>query len=141
MKLTQSTKKKDIRRVWHQVDLKDKILGRISTRIAFLLLGKAKPYFVPYLDCGDYVVVVNASLVRVSGDKPASKIYTSYSGYPGGLKKKTFSQLLQENPTRIIKEAVAGMLPKNKLRASMLKRLYVFSEADHPYKDKLKIAD
>lgn len=138
MRLGKSTKKTDIQRSWHLIDVKGKILGRIATHIAKLLMGKAKPYFVPYLDCGDYVVVVNAAQVRLSGKKSTQKIYTHYSGYPGGLKKKTFVQLQQENPTRIVKEAVSGMLPKNKLRDLMLRRLYIFTDEKHPYENKLK---
>ncbi len=136
MKLTEATKVKDIKRAWHLVDVKGKILGREATRIARLLIGKTKPYFVPHMDCGDYVVVINAAKVIVSGKKTTQKIYQKYSGYPGGLKKKSFAEVLREDPKRIIKEAVSGMLPKNKLRASMLKRLYVFPEDIHPYQDK-----
>lgn len=138
MRLEKPTKKTDIQRSWHLIDVKGKILGRIATYIAKLLVGKAKPYFVPYLDCGDYVVVVNAAQVRLSGKKSTQKTYTHYSGYPGGLKKKTFVQLQQENPTRIVKEAVSGMLPKNKLRDLMLRRLYIFTDEKHPYENKLK---
>lgn len=136
MKLTKPTKSSDIKREWHLVDIKNKVLGRESTKIAKLLMGKSKPYFVRSLDCGDYVVVINVKEVSVTGKKPSQKIYMSYSGYPGGLKKKTFQEVLQENPVRIIKESVAGMLPKNKLRASMMKRLYVFVDNNHPYDDK-----
>lgn len=135
---TPSTKIKDIKRSWHLVDVKGKILGRTATEIAKLLIGKSKPYFIPHLDCGDYVVVVNASQVAVSGKKKMQKIYMRYSGYPGGLKRKSFSEVIKETPARIIKEAVAGMLPKNKLRASMLKRLYIYQDEKHPHEDKLK---
>jgi len=138
MKLTNPTKEKDIKRKWHLVDIKRKILGREATKIARLLIGKSKPYFVSHIDCGDYVVVINASEVIVSGKKATQKIYQKYSGYPGGLKTKSFNEVLKTNPKRIIKEAVSGMLPKNKLRASMLKRLYIFSDDNHPYKDKFK---
>jgi large subunit ribosomal protein L13 len=139
MKLTNPTKSKDIKRTWHLIDVKGKTLGRIATEIAKLLMGKSKPYFVPHLDCGDYIVVVNASYVAVSGRKETQKIYMRYSGYPGGAKRKSFSQVRSEHPERIIEEAVSGMLPKNKLRASMLRRLYVFPKESHPYGDKFKI--
>lgn len=139
MKLTDATKAKDIRRAWHLIDVKGEILGRIATKIVPLLMGKGKPYYVPYIDCGDYVVVINATGVAVTGKKAKQKLYMRYSGYPGGLKKKTFVQVLVEDPTRIVKEAVSGMLPQNKLRDSMLKRLYVFAEEKHPYEDKFKI--
>lgn len=138
MKLTSPTKKADIQRAWRLVDVKGKILGRVATHIAKLLIGKAKPYFVPHLDCGDYVVVINAAQVSFTGKKSTQKIYTSFSGYPGGLKKKTLVQLLKENPTRIIREAVSGMLPKNKLRNLMLKRLYIYVDEKHPYEGKIK---
>lgn len=138
---TKPTKIKDIKRFWHFFDAKDKILGRISTEIAVLLMGKKKPYFVQHLDCGDYVVVVNVSKITVSGKKREKKIYMRYSGYPGGLKRKNFNQVLKEDPVRIIREAVSGMLPQNKLRASMLKRLYVFADEKHPYEGKFVHAE
>lgn len=138
MKLTTPTKLKDIKRDWHLVDLQNKILGRAATSISQLLMGKSKPYFVPHLDCGDYVVVVNAAKVAVTGKKHQQKMYMRYSGYPGGLKKKSFAQVLAEDPARIIREAVTGMLPQNKLKDSMLKRLYIFADESHPYRDKLK---
>lgn len=133
---TQATRHKDIKRNWHLYDLKGKILGRIATDIAVKLMGKNKPYFVPHLDCGDYVVVVNSKAVEVTGDKRNQKIYQHFSGYPGGIKRKLFKQIVEENPNRIIEQAVSGMLPKNKLRDQMLKRLYVFPDSEHPYKNK-----
>ena len=136
MNKIQSTKAKDIRREWHLIDVKGKVLGRIATEIAQLLIGKSKPYFVPNLDCGDYVVVVNAKLVTVTGKKGDKKLYSRYSGYPGGLKQKSFNQIINHDPRYIINETVSVMLPQNKLRDSMMKRLYVFSETDHTYKNK-----
>lgn len=135
---TNATRLKDIRRNWHLFDMKEKVLGRLATEIAQKLMGKSKPYFVPNLDCGDYVVVVNAKSTVVTGKKHEQKIYSSYSGYPGGLKKKSFKQLIIENPARIIREAISGMLPKNKLKRQMLKRLFIFSDENHPYLEKLK---
>lgn len=139
MKVTGSTRLKDIKREWHLIDVQGKVLGRIATSISQLLLGKSKPYFVPHLDCGDYVVVVNASKVTVTGKKAQQKMYQRYSGYPGGLKSKSFAQVQKETPARIIFEAVSGMLPQNKLKDLMLKRLYVYADENHPYKNKLKI--
>lgn len=136
--MTEPTKLKDVKRDWYLIDVGGKVLGRIASDISQLLMGKGKPYFVSYLDCGDHVVVVNAAKVEVTGKKRKQKLYTRYSGYPGGLKAKSFDQVQNENPTRIIFEAVSGMLPQNKLRASMLKRLYIFVDGNHPYKDKLK---
>jgi len=138
MKLTKATKVSDIKRTWHFIDVKAKILGRTATDIAKLLIGKDKPYFVANLDCGDYVVIVNATQIAVTGSKGKQKIYMNYSGYPGGLKRKTYEVVMKETPTRIIYEAVSGMLPKNKLRASMLKRLYIFADEKHPYESKFK---
>lgn len=135
--MTDSTKLKDIKRDWHIVDVEDKILGRIATSISQLLMGKSKPYFVSYMDCGDYVIIVNAAKIAVTGKKSKQKIYMRFSGYPSGLKKKTYAQVLEEDPTRIIREAVSGMLPQNKLRDSMLKRLYVYTDEEHPYKNKI----
>ncbi len=136
MGFTKPTKLKDIKRDWHLIDVKGKILGRISTKIASLLMGKSKPYFATNLDCGDYIVVVNAEKIRVTGKKAEKKIYMNYSGYPGGLKKKTFLQLIKQNPCRIIKESVRGMLPQNKLKDKMLKRLFIFKDENHPYQNK-----
>src|SRR3972149_4181724 len=101
-----------IKRVWHLVDIKDKVLGRSATQIALALMGKGKPYFTRNLDCGDYVVVINSRFVAVTGKKEKEKVYSRYSGYPGGLKQKALWQLRQENPTEIVRRAVLGMLPK-----------------------------
>lgn len=134
--LTKPTKASQIQRSWHLVDVKDKILGRAASEIAHKLMGKSKPYFVRHLDCGDYVVVINASHVAVSGRKEKEKLYGRYSGYPGGLKQKPLWLLRQEKPAEIIRHAVWGMLPKNKLRARLITRLYVYPEATHEFKDK-----
>lgn len=133
---TKPTRKSDIKRAWHFFDVKGKILGRTASEIAQKLVGKHKPYFVRHLDCGDFVVIVNASLVSVTGDKEDKKVYTYYSGYPGGLKKKTLWELRQDKSPEIIRHAVYGMLPKNKLRKQFMKRLYIFKDENHPHKDK-----
>lgn len=133
---TKSTKVDDIKRSWHFFDVKDKILGRISTEIALKLMGKAKPNFVRHLDCGDFVVVVNAKHVAVTGKKETDKLYGNYSGYPGGLKQKALWQVRKEKPTEIIRRSVYGMLPKNKLRDRLIIRLYIYPEAEQPYKNK-----
>ncbi len=135
---TESTKAKDIKRVWHLIDVKGKVLGRVGTDIAKLLMGKAKPYFVRNLDLGDYVVVVNAKEVVVTGNKTLLKEYFRYSGYPGGLTRETLQNLQKRKPEEVIRHAVKGMLPQNKLRDTMLKRLFVFPEGEHKYKDKFK---
>ncbi|MEK7129926.1 MAG: 50S ribosomal protein L13 [Patescibacteria group bacterium] len=135
---TKSTKISDIKRSWHIFDVKDKVLGREATTIAHTLMGKAKPYFVRNLDCGDYVVVVNARQVAVTGKKEKQKMYGRYSGYPGGLKQKSLRQVRGERPTEIIRHAVMGMLPKNKLRDRLITRLYIYPEAEHQYKEKFR---
>lgn len=134
--MTNPTKAKDITRSWHLIDVKDRVLGRAATQIAHTLMGKAKPYFVRHLDCGDYVVVTNATHVVTTGKKESQKLYTRYSGYPGGLKAKALWQVRKEKPTEVIRHAVMGMLPKNKLRARLITRLYVYPKSDHPYQSK-----
>lgn len=137
MNTTKPTQSSKIERKWHLVDAKDKILGRVAVEIAAKLIGKSKPYFVRNLDCGDYVVVINARHVKVTGHKEKEKMYTRYSGYPGGLKSKALWQLREENPVEIIRRAVMGMLPKNKLRARMIIRLHVVPEESHNFGNKL----
>lgn len=127
---------KDIKREWHLVDVKDQVLGRISTQISKLLMGKNKTYFVRNLDCGDFVVVINAKDVKVTGKKETLKKYFRYSGYPGGFKAETLGNLRKRKPTEIIRHAVSGMLPQNKLKSKMLKRLLVFPGVKHSYQDK-----
>ena len=133
---TKSTKESEIRREWHLVDVKGKTLGRIATEIAAKLMGKAKNNFVRNMDCGDYVVVINAAHFVVTGRKEKEKLYGNYSGHPGGFKQKALWQVKLEKPTEPIRHAVWGMLPKNKLRARLRTRLYIYPEGEHPYKDK-----
>ena len=137
--MTQPTKLSEIKRSWHIVDLKGQVLGRAATEIAMLLMGKAKPYFVRNLDCGDYVVVINVKDVVATGRKEQKKVYFRYSGYPGGLRKETLQELRVRKPVDIITHAVKGMLPQNKLRDRMLTRLKVFAGAEHKYQDKFKV--
>lgn len=134
--MTVSTKLSDIKRSWHLFDVKGKILGRIASEIAKVLIGKSKPYFVNNLDCGDYVVVVNASQIKVTGKKELQKKYSRHSGYPGGYREETLMELRKRNPSEIVKHAISGMLPQNKLQDRMLTRLFIFSGAEHTYKDK-----
>lgn len=138
IKATQPTTIKQVERNWHLIDVKDKVLGREAVSIAHKLMGKGKSYFNNSLDCGDFVVVVNAKEVRVTGNKETKKKYTNYSGYPGGLRTRTLKEVRSQKPEEIITRAVAGMLPKNKLRAQMLKRLYVFTDENHKYEEQLK---
>jgi large subunit ribosomal protein L13 len=135
---TQPTKGSDIKRAWHLIDVQDKTLGRVASEIAQLLMGKSKPYFVRNLDCGDFVVIVNAKNVKVTGKKEVQKNYYRHSGYPGGFKAETLKELRERKPEEIITHAVKGMLPQNRLRDKMLTRLFVFAEAEHTYNDKFK---
>ncbi len=137
-KQTKTTKASDIKREWHLIDVKEKILGREATKIANLLMGKSKPYFVKNMDCGDSVVVINAKEVKVSGKKETSKSYYRHSGYPGGFKAEKLVDLRKRKPEEIIKEAVKGMLPQNRLRDAMLKRLFVFGTEVHKFENKFE---
>ncbi len=139
--LTKPTKTTDIKREWHLIDAKGKILGRTASEIAQLLMGKGKPYFAKNLDCGDFIVVINAKEISVTGKKETDKVYTRYSGYPGGLRKITLSEYRNSRPEEIIRHAVAGMLPKNRLRASMLKRLYISKDGQNKYASKFQVAE
>lgn len=127
-----------INRRWHLVDASDQILGRLATQVATLLMGKHKPDFVPHLDCGDYVVVVNSDRIKVTGNKLNLKTYYRHSGYPGGFKSQTLKEAMAADSTKVISGAVSGMLPKNKLRADRLSRLRIFTGADHTFADKFK---
>lgn len=133
---TKPVKEKDIKREWHLVDAGGKILGRVSPQVARFLQGKHKTNYSSYLDQGDYVVVVNAKDIVLTGKKPKLKVYTRYSGYPGGLKTIKFQDLMKKDPTQVFRHAVSGMLPKNKLRDRRLARLFIFTDDKHPYKDK-----
>ena len=134
MTKTYSTKASDIKREWHVVDASDKVLGRLATRIASLLIGKHKPIFSRHLDTGDYVVVINAEKVRVTGNKEKKKMYYRHSGYPGGLKSISLERMQETHPTRVIEYAVKGMLPQNRLRAKRMKRLRIHIGDAHPYR-------
>jgi len=130
---TYSTKAADIERQWHVIDASGKTLGRLATRIAGFLMGKHKPIFSPNLDTGDFVIVINADKVRVTGNKAKQKLYYRHSGYPGGLKSITLEKMMQTNPTRVIEHAVKGMLPHTRLGASMKRKLRVYVGDAHPH--------
>ncbi len=140
MMKTYSTKASEINREWHIFDASEQILGKLATRIAKLLMGKHKPMFCRNLDVGDYVVVINAEKIRVTGNKAKQKFYYRHSGYPGGLKSISLEKLMQTQPTRVIEHAVKGMLPQNRLEARMMKRLRVFAGETHPYQGQVKTA-
>lgn len=122
-----------LERGWHVVDAEGQILGRLASRVATTLMGKDKPSYTGFLDTGDFVVVVNASKVKLTGSKWDDKKYYSHSGYPGGLKETTARQLLTKHPDRLVRNAVKGMLPKNKLGRRMLSRLKVYAGSEHPH--------
>lgn len=130
---TYSPKVSEIKREWHVIDATGQVLGRLATRVARLLMGKQKPIFSPNLDVGDYVVVINADKVRVTGEKAKQKVYYRHSGYPGGLKSITYDKLMQTNPIRAIEHAVKGMLPHTRLGAKMMKKLRVYVGDTHPH--------
>lgn len=134
---TNALSARDIKRNWHEVDAKDQTLGRLATGIATILMGKNKVNFVPYLDNGDFVVVTNAALVKVTGKKTSQKRYVRHSGFPGGLRVEIFSDLQKRRPVEIIRHAVKGMLPKTRLGDKMIKKLYVYPDASHPHRNKL----
>lgn len=122
---------------WHLVDVKGKVLGRIATDIATLLIGKNKPTYTPHIDAGDYVVVINAAEIEVTGKKKSDKIYYSHSGHPGGIKEINFEDLLAKFPTRVIEKAVYNMLPKNKLRQDRMMRLKIYAGTEHKHQSQL----
>jgi len=124
-------KKETVEHKWHVVDADGLILGRLAAKIAPILMGKTKPTYTPQVDTGDFVIVVNASKIRVSGDKAQTKEYQRYSGYPGGQKSVPFEKMLSRHPERVIELAVRRMLPKSKLGRQMLKKLRVFPGAEH----------
>ncbi len=130
---TYSVKADEIKREWYLIDAEGKTLGRLASEIAKILRGKHKPIYSPHLDCGDYVIVINAEKIRVTGRKLDQKIYYRHSGYPGGLKSITLREQLAKHPERVIKAAVKGMLPKNRLGRKMLKKLKVYAGASHPH--------
>lgn len=137
---TYSPKAKDIKRELWVVDARDKTLGRVASQVANLLMGKHKPIYAPHIDAGDYVVVINAAGVKVTGRKAEQKIYYRHSGYPGGLKSPTFKEVFSNHPTRVIEHAVRGMLPKNRLGRAIFKKLKVYPGSEYPHPAPMKEA-
>jgi large subunit ribosomal protein L13 len=133
MMKTYNIKAAEIERQWHVIDASDKILGKLATEAAKLLMGKHKPTFSRHLDTGDFVVIINAAKVRFTGKKAEQKLYHSHSGYPGGLKTVNLERMMATNPARVIEHAVKGMLPHNRLGAQMLKKLKVYAGEEHPH--------
>lgn len=126
-------KPSEVERKWYVIDAEGKTLGKIAVEAAMILRGKKKPTYTPHIDCGDYVIVVNAEKVAVSGKKEEQKIYKSHSGYPGGLKEITLKQLREKKPEEIVLHAVKGMMPKGKLGRQMFKKLKVYAGPEHPH--------
>jgi large subunit ribosomal protein L13 len=137
---TYTVKASDIKREWHVIDAADEILGKVATRAAHLLSGKHKPLFTRNMDVGDFVVVINAAKVRFTGKKTVQKMYYRHSQYPGGLKTLSLEHQMETTPERVIEHAVKGMLPRNRLNASMMKRLRIYMGAEHPYPVKKETA-
>ena len=130
---TKSYKNTDLEKKWLLLDASEKTLGRLSAKISSILMGKNKAQYTPHNDLGDYIVVVNAEKVKVTGNKDIQKKYYRHSGYPGGLKSSSFSEIIEKNPEEIILKAVKGMLPKNKLSNSMISKLKVYKGENHPH--------
>ncbi len=130
---TVSMRAQDVQRSWYVVDAENRTLGRLASAVAHRLRGKHKPEYTPHVDTGDYIVVVNASRVRVTGNKETDKIYHRHSGYPGGIKSTSLARMRQTHPERIVEKAVKGMLPRNPLGRAMFKKLKVYAGPDHPH--------
>lgn len=131
---THSAKASEVDRKWFLADADGKVLGRLATEVARILRGKHKPMFTPHVDTGDHVVIVNAAKVRVTGtNKPDQKVYTRFSGYPGGLKSTSLRRMLETRPEFVLEHAIRGMLPKNKLGRQMLKKVRIYAGSDHPH--------
>ncbi|HAQ38343.1 MAG TPA: 50S ribosomal protein L13 [Saprospirales bacterium] len=130
---TKSIRKEDVNRQWYIIDAEGEVVGRLCTRIAHVLRGKHKPDYTPHVDNGDFIIVINAEKIRFTGDKMNQKEYTRYTGYPGGLKKRTAKEMIQTRPIKVIETAVKGMLPKTKLGNQMFRKLFVYEGAEHPH--------
>ncbi len=126
-------KAKDVERRWYVIDAEDAVLGRLAVKAATILRGKHKPQFTPNQECGDYVIVVNAGKVRVTGNKPAQKMYYRHTGYPGQLRSRSFEQMMEHRPTYVVEHAIRGMLPKNRLGRKLYTNVKVYAGPDHPH--------
>ena len=125
--------KGDIKKNWHVIDAEGQVLGRLATRAARLLTGKDKPIYTPFLDTGDFVIIINAEKVKLTGNKLTDKMYRRHTGYPGGLRETTAGALLAKDPGKLVREAVIGMLPKTKLGRAMRKKLKIYRGSEHPH--------
>lgn len=130
---TTALRSQDIEQKWYLIDCSNQTLGRLSVRVANILRGKTKPEYTPNADVGDFVVLINAKNIKVTGSKNENKIYYSHSGYPGGIKKINFKDLLEKDPEKVLRSSVKGMLPKNKLNRQIIKKLKIYSDEVHPH--------
>ena len=130
---TKSAKKEEVERQWYIVDAEGEVVGRLCSKIALVLRGKHKPSYTPHVDCGDYVIVINADKVRFTGAKWDQKEYITFSGYPGGQKRTKAGEMMDKKPHLIVENAVRGMLPKTKLGRAMIKKLFVYTGSEHPH--------
>ncbi|MEK6442686.1 50S ribosomal protein L13 [Pseudonocardia sp. T1-2H] len=130
---TYSPKPGEITRAWHVIDASDIVLGRLATHAATLLRGKHKPTYAPHMDTGDFVVIVNAEKIAVSGNKRTDKFVYRHSGYPGGLRQRSVGEMIEKHPDRLVEKAITGMLPKNRLGRAMAKKLKVYAGPSHPH--------
>lgn len=137
---TVSMRPQDVERTWWVIDAENKTLGRLATEVARRLRGKHKPEYTPHVDTGDYIIVVNASKVRVTGNKEVGKVYWRHSGYPGGIKSASVAEMRASHPERLIEKAVKGMLPKNPLGRQMYRKLKVYPGAEHPHSAQQPVA-
>lgn len=130
---TYYAKPSEVEHAWVLIDAEEQVLGRVATKAAHILKGKHKPTYTPHIDTGDYVVIINADKIRLTGNKASAKEYFRHSGFPGGLKSETFGEAMAKHPERVIEHAVKGMLPKNTLGRAMGKKLKVYAGAEHPH--------
>ena len=133
MKNTYKQKKEEVSRKWYVIDATDVVLGRLASKTAHILRGKHKPTYTPHIDCGDYVIIVNASKVALTGDKLDKKIYYNHSGYTGGLRERTARVMKESYPVEMVERSVKGMLPKGRLGRQMYKKLFVYAGEEHPH--------
>lgn len=133
MKNTYMQKKEEVSRKWYVIDATDVVLGRLASKTAHILRGKHKPTYTPHIDCGDYVIIVNASKVALTGDKLDKKIYYNHSGYTGGLRERTARVMKESYPVEMVERSVKGMLPKGRLGRQMYKKLFVYAGSEHPH--------
>jgi large subunit ribosomal protein L13 len=133
--------KNEVVRAWHLIDADNKVLGRVASEVARILMGKNKPIYTPFLDTGDHVVIINAEKIRLTGRKEEQKVYRRHTGYPGGLVETSVKKVRANHPTRIVEDAVAGMLPKTKLGKHMIKKLKVYAGDKHPHQAQQPVAE